>query len=79
MKIMPLLNIGIIHDHVNSIDDFSTLYHIGNVNQRKIIESFLIKSKPNININLYKTIMTIDNFTFSIIYNNVQNLKKLID
>ena len=59
------------------IDNFSTLYHIGNVNQKKLIESFLIKNIPN--MNLYKTSITIDNFTSSIIYNNVPNLKKLVD
>ena len=63
--------------HAISIDNFSTLYHIGNVNQRKLIESFLIKNIPN--MNLYKTSITIDNFTSSIIYNNVPNLKKLVD
>ena len=30
-------------------------------------------------MNLYKTSIKIDNFTSSIIYNNVTNLKKLID
>ena len=64
-------------DHAISIDNFSTLYHIGNVNQRKLIESFLIKNIPN--MNFYKTSITIDNFTSSIIYNNVPNLKKLVD
>ena len=53
-------------DHAISIDNFSTLYHIGNVNQRKLIESFLIKNIHN--MNLYKTIISIDNFTSSIIY-----------
>ena len=65
------------NDHAISIDNFSTLYHIGNVNQRKLIESFLIKNIPN--MNLYKTSIKIDNFTSSIIYNNVPNLKKLVD
>ena len=51
--------------------------YIMNVNQRKLIESFLIKNIPN--MNLYKTSITIDNFTSSIIYNNVPNLKKLVD
>ena len=61
-------------DHAISIDNFSTLYHIGNVNQRNLIESFLKKIYiPN--INLYKTSITIDNFTSSIIYNSVPNLK----
>ena len=64
-------------DHAISIDNFSNLYHIGHVNQRKLIESFLIKNIPN--MNLYKTNITIDNITYSIIYNNVTNLKKLID
>ena len=63
--------------HAISIDNFSTLYHIGNVHQRKLIESFIIKSIPN--MNLYKTSITIDNFTSSIIYNNVPNWKKLVD
>ena len=74
MKIMQLWNSA---GHAISIDNFSTLYHIGNVNQRKLIESFLIKNIPN--MNLYKTSITIDNFTSSIIYNNVPNLKKLVD
>ena len=30
-------------------------------------------------MNLYKTSISIDNFTSSIIYNSVPNLKKLID
>ena len=64
-------------DHAISIDNFSTLYHIGNVNQRKLIQSFLIKNIPN--MNLYKTSISIDHFTSSIIYNNVPNLKKLFD
>ena len=64
-------------DHSIAIDNFSTLYHIGNVNQIQLIESFLIKNIPN--MNLYKTSISIDNFTSSIIYNNVPNLKKLSD
>ena len=52
-------------DHVISIDNFSTLFHIGNVNQRKLMESFLTKNIPN--MSLYKTSITIDNFTSSII------------
>ena len=61
-------------DHAISIDNFSTLYHIGNVNQRKLIESFLIKNITN--MNLYKTSITIDNITSSIIYNNGPELQK---
>ena len=55
----------------------NTADHIGNVNHRKLIESFLIKIIPN--MNLYKNSISIDNFTSSIKYNNVPNLKKLID
>ena len=64
-------------DHAISIGNFSTLYHIGNVNQRKLIETFLMKNIAN--MNLYKTSISIDNFTSSIIYNSVPYLKKLID
>ena len=66
MKIMPFFKHRNNTDHAISIDNFSTLYHIGNVNQRKLIESFLIKNIPN--MNLYKTSITIDNFTSSIRY-----------
>ena len=61
-------------DHAISIDNFSTLYHIGNVNQRKIIDSFLIKNIPT--MNLYKTSISIDNFTSSIIYNSYTKSEK---
>ena len=64
-------------DHAISINDFYTLCHIGNVNQRKLKESFLIKNIPN--INLYKNSIEIYNFTSSIIYDNIPNLIKLID
>ena len=63
-------------DHAISIDNFSTLCHIGNVNQRKLLEYFLIKNVPN--MNLYKTSIEIYNITSLIIYNNVPSLKKLL-
>ena len=63
-------------NHVISVDKFSTVCRISNISQRKLIESFLIKNVDNMNV--YKTSISIDNFTSAFLYNNVPSLRKYV-
>ena len=63
--------------HAISVKNSSILCHISNINQRKLIESFLIKNIDNMNV--YKASIAIDDFTSSIMHNKVPFLRKFVN
>ena len=54
----------------------SILCHVNNINQRKLIESFLIKNIDNMNV--YRVSIAIDDFISSIMHNKVPFLRKFV-
>ena len=64
-------------DHVISPSNSSTVCHISNSNQRKLIESYLINKISN--FNMYKTSIPIDEFTSEFLCNYVPSLRKFVN
>ena len=77
MEIVPWLSIETTLVMQFRLKILPFLCHISNINQRKLIESFLIKNIDNMNV--YKASIAIDDFTSSIVHNKVPFLRKFVN